>query len=67
MQEQIDTASPTSSFDFNDFTADATNSGYHFMENGDYVNSFLVPDVAMDLDVFADSFGWVSYDTNHKG
>lgn len=58
MPEQVDTASPASSFDFNDFTTEATNLDYQFMGTGGYANPFLMPDVPMDLDAFTQSF-WV--------
>ena len=60
--EQIDPASPASSFDFNDFTAEAANPDFQFMGNGGYTNPFLMPDVPMDLDAFTESFGWVGDD-----
>lgn len=61
MLEQIENASPTSSFDFNDFTAEAMNPNYQFMETGGYANPFLMPSVPMDLDAFTQSF-WVGFE-----
>lgn len=58
-QEQVDTASPASSFDFNDFTTEATNAEYRFIGNSGYANPFLMPDIPVDLDAFADNFDWV--------
>ncbi|XPS77820.1 hypothetical protein M3J09_009846 [Ascochyta lentis] len=57
-QEQVDTASPTSSFDFNDFATEAATSDHRFMNNGGYANPFLMPDVPLDLDAFTHTFGW---------
>ncbi|KAF1928492.1 uncharacterized protein M421DRAFT_147752 [Didymella exigua CBS 183.55] len=52
--EQALTTSPASSFDFNDFTAEATDPNYQFTR--DYANPFLMPDIPMDLDAFTQSF-----------
>lgn len=59
----METASPASSFDFNDFAAEAANPEYQFMSNGGYANPFLMPDVPMDLDAFTNNFGWVGHRT----
>ena len=58
MPEQIETMSPASSFDLNDFTAEATDPHYHLMANSGYANPFLMPDIPMDLDAFTQNF-WV--------
>lgn len=60
----MDTASPVSSFDFNDFAAEAANLEYQSMSNGGYANPFLMPDVPMDLDAFTNNFGWVGHCIN---
>ncbi|KAF2625223.1 hypothetical protein BU25DRAFT_117067 [Macroventuria anomochaeta] len=62
--EQIDTASPASSFDFNDFATEAANPNYQFMGTGGYANPFLMPDVPMDLDAFTESFGWGGFSSD---
>jgi hypothetical protein len=36
------------------------------MGNGGYANPFLMPDVPMNLDAFAESFGWVGDDMSLK-
>lgn len=58
--EQADTASPASSFDFNDFNQEAVHLNYTSLGNGGYANPFLMPDLPMDLDAFTENFGWVS-------
>ena len=58
--EQVDTASPASSFDFNDFPNEAVDLNFPALGSGGYANTFLMPDVPMDLDAFTESFGWVS-------
>ncbi|KAF3032589.1 hypothetical protein E8E12_001956 [Didymella heteroderae] len=56
MPEHTETMSPASSFDLNDFTAEATDPNYQFMGTSGYANPFLMPDVPMDLDAFTQSF-----------
>ena len=58
MPEQIELESPASSFDFNDFTAEATDPNYQFVGTGGYTHPFLIPAAPMDLDAFTQSF-WV--------
>ncbi|KAJ8117619.1 hypothetical protein OPT61_g1221 [Boeremia exigua] len=62
--EQVDTESPVSSFDFNDFTNEAGNLHYPTLSNGSYVNPFLMPDMPMDLDAFTESFVWSGFSSN---
>lgn len=52
--------SPASSFDLNDFTAEAIDPNYQFMGTTGYANPFLMPDVPMDLDAFTQNI-WVCY------
>ncbi|KAJ4985215.1 fungal specific transcription factor [Stagonosporopsis vannaccii] len=56
--EPVDTASPASPFDFNDFTHQAANMNYQSLGNGGYANPFLMSDLPMDLDTFTESLGW---------
>ncbi|KAJ4324418.1 hypothetical protein N0V94_001316 [Neodidymelliopsis sp. IMI 364377] len=58
-QEHMDTASPVSSFDFNDFTAEAATLDLQFIGHGGYGNPFLVSDVNMDLDALTDGINWL--------
>ncbi|CBX92038.1 hypothetical protein LEMA_P047440.1 [Plenodomus lingam JN3] len=57
--DHAETATPTSSFDFCHFAAEANSANLFAMANSDYGNPFALADIPMDMGSYTEAFGWV--------